>query len=121
MYTKERDGGKMGKKIKKIAISPESIDVFSEVNGVNNIVQISIDEKIETTKEILEKYNLSEITNYEFDEKIVRALALDEEGKQLRDYLEICRRVKNGEKNIDIAKNMPEIEYDLRSLREYGN
>lgn len=107
--------------IKKIVISVESIDIYSEINGVSNITQINTDEDFEVTREILQKYNLSEITTYEFDEKIVRALAIDEEGKQLRDYLEICRRVKNGEKNLDIAKNMPEIIYDLRSLREYGN
>lgn len=111
----------MSKNIKKIVIGLDGIEVFSEINGVKNITQLNLIGEEKEISDIFEKYNLSNIIIYEYDEKILRALALDESGEQLRDYLEICKRVTNGEKNIKLAKNMPEVEYDLRSLRKYGN
>ena len=109
----------MNQKIKKIIITVESINVVSEINGVNNIMQLNFNGTAEEVKQILDRYNISDVMNYEFDEKILRALAIDESGEQLKDYLEICRQVSYGAKNIAIAENMPEIEYDLRSLRRY--
>jgi len=119
MFTKERDGGSMEKRIEKIVISPEGIDVISNINGVKSVTKLNLNESTEEIKNIIERYNISDIMNYEFDEKIVRALATDEEGEQLRDYLEICRQVSYGGRKLAIAKNMPEIEYDLRGLRTY--
>lgn len=109
----------MSKFIKKIVITVEGINVISEINGVNSITQLNFNGSAEDVKKILDKHNISDIMNYEFDEKIVRALAIDESGEQLRDYLEICRQVSYGAKNLVVAENMPEIEYDLRSLRKY--
>lgn len=119
MLANKRDGGKMSKTIEKIIISPEGIDVISNINGISEITQISLNEDFSVVKAILEKHNLSDIINYEFDEKIVRALAVDERGEQLRDYLEICKQLNNGNKRIKLVENMPEIEYNLRSLRTY--
>lgn len=109
----------MGKKIEKIIISPEGIDVISNINGVKNITQLNLQPEENEIQEIFEKYNLETVVIYPFDEKIVRALAIDEEGTQLRDYLEICRKVSYGARKLAIVKNMPEIEYDLRGLRKY--
>ena len=109
----------MGKRIEKIIINPEGIDVISNIDGVKCVTQLSLNETPEEIKAIFERYNISDIMNYEFDEKIVRALAIDEEGSQLIDYLEICRQVSYGAKKLAIAANMPEIEYDLRGLRTY--
>ena len=120
MFTKEWGGANMGKKIEKIIITPEGIDVISSINGVNNVIQLNLNGSADEIREILEKYKISEVMNYEFDEKILRSLALDEDGEQLRDYLEICRQVSYGAKKLAIAQNMPEIEYDLRGLRTYG-
>jgi len=105
--------------IKKIIISVESINVILQKNGIKSIVQLDFEDDEKQTQEILEKYNISNILDYDFDEKIVRALAIDETGELLRNYLELCKSVKNGQKNLELAKKMPEIEYDLRSLRTY--
>ena len=119
MFTKERDGGNMMKKIEKIIISPEGIDVISNINGVNNVTQINLNGSPEEIQEILEKHKIIDVLHYEFDEKILRALAIDDAGEQLKDYLELCRQVSYGGKKLEIAQNMPEIEYDLRGLRTY--
>lgn len=105
--------------IKKIIISVESINVIVQKNGIKSIIQLDFENDPGEIKNIFEKYNICSVLDYNFDEKIVRALAIDESGEQIRDYLEICKNVKNGQKNIELAKKMPEIEYDLRSLRNY--
>lgn len=109
----------MNKKVQKIVIKPDGIDVIIDVSGIKSIIQINLTENPEVIKKIFEKFNISDIMFYDFDEKIVRALALDETGEQLRDYLEICKQVSFGMKRISLAENMPEIEYNLRGLKTY--
>ena len=109
----------MNKKVQKIVIKPDGIDVIMDVSGIKSIIQINLTENPEVIKKIFEKFNISDIMFYDFDEKIVRALALDETGEQLRDYLEICKQVSLGMKRISLAENMPEIEYNLRGLKTY--
>lgn len=105
----------MSKKINKIVINPESIDIVSEENGVNNVTQISLEPQDNEVQTIFEKYNLNSITNYPFDTKIVRALAENEE--QLRDYLEVCKFASRTDKKIEFPDSIPQIEYDFTGLK----
>lgn len=116
MFTKERDGGNMSKNIEKIVINTESIDVISNTNGVNNVMQFNLETEGNEAKEIFEKYNLSSLTNYPFDIKVVRALSENED--QLKDYLETCRRANYSKEKVEIPDSIPEIEYDLRELKD---
>ena len=77
--------------IKKIIISVESINVILQKNGIKSIIQLDFENDPEEIKKIFEKYNISSVLDYTFDEKIVRSLAIDESGEQLRDYLTNCR------------------------------
>ena len=105
----------MGKTVAKIVINTESIDIISVENGVNSIVQLNLDEQEDSVKDIFEKYNLNNIINYPFDEKIVRALAENEE--QLVDYLQVCRQATYSKGKIQIPDSIPNIEYDFRELK----
>lgn len=116
MYTNERDGGNMSKKINKVIINPESIDIISVENGVNNVTQISLEPQDNEIQDIFEQHNLNTITNYPFDTKIIRALAENDE--QLRDYLEICKFANSSNKKIDILNDFPQIEYDFMQLKK---
>lgn len=115
MYTNERDGGNMSKKINKVIITPESIDIISIANGVNSVTQLGLEPQDNEIQSIFELYNLNAITNYPFDTKIVRALAENEE--QLRDYLEACKFANISNKKMEISKNIPQIEYDFLQLK----
>lgn len=115
MFTKERDGGSMEKVVEKIVISPEGIDIISNVNGVNNVTQIGLEPQAEEVKEILEKYNLIDVKFYPIDMNIIRALA--ETKEQLVDYLESSRRATNSKQKVDIPESVPQITYDLKELR----
>lgn len=115
MYTNERDGGNMSKKINKVIITPESIDIISIANGVSSVTQLGLEPQDNEIQSIFELYNLNAITNYPFDTKIVRALAENEE--QLRDYLEACKFANISNKKMEISKNIPQIEYDFLQLK----
>lgn len=106
----------MSKTVEKVVINSESIDVISTSNGVNSITQLNLEPEDNEVQAIHEKYNLSNITNYPFDMKIVRALSENEE--QLRNYLELCKNANNTNKRIELPPNTPEIEYDLRNLKK---
>ena len=77
----------MSKTVEKVVINPESIDVISVLNGVNSVTQLNLEVEDNEIQEIYDRYNLSGITNYPFDMRIVRALAENEE--QLRDYVKM--------------------------------
>jgi len=106
----------MNKIIDKIIISADGINVISKTNGIKGIVQLNLNGNSEILREIFEKNNLSEITNYKYNERI--AVALGENGEQLRSYLEICRQVNNGNKINEKAENIPQIEYELKELKK---
>ena len=76
----------MDKTVERIVINTDSIDIASVTNGVNSVTQVSLEQSEQEVREIFERYNLSDITNYPFDTKIVRALADNRE--QLMTYLE---------------------------------
>ena len=105
----------MSKTVEKIVINTESIDIISVENGVNSIVQLNLDAQEDNVKDIFEKYNLNNIINYPFDEKIVRALAENEE--QLVDYLQVCRQATYSKGKIQIPDSIPNIVYDFRELK----
>ena len=86
----------MDKTVERIVINTDSIDIISVTNGVNSVTQVSLEQSEQEVREIFERYNLSDITNYPFDTKIVRALADNRE--QLMTYLETCRQVNNSKK-----------------------
>lgn len=111
----------MSKTIEQIVISTEGIDVISSINGVNNVTQLSLTEQEEERKKIFEENNLSTLTNYPFDEKIVRALAsaITDNGEQLIDYMDTCRRSNYSKRKIEIPENIPEIVYDLKNLKNW--
>ncbi len=106
----------MSKTVEKVVINPESIDVIYNLDGVNSVTQISLEPEDNEVQGIHEKYNLSSITNYPYDMKIVRALSENEE--QLRSYLELCKNANNTNKKIELPPNTPEVEYDLRNLKK---
>ena len=106
----------MNKTVEKVVINPESIDVISTLDGVNSVTQLNLEPEDNEVHEIHEKYNLSNITNYPYDMKIVRALSENEE--QLRNYLELCKNANNTNKRIELPPNTPEVEYDLRNLKK---
>lgn len=106
----------MSKTVEKVVINPESIDVISTLDGVNSVTQLNLEPEDNEVHEIHEKYNLSNITNYPYDMKIVRALSENEE--QLRNYLELCKNANNTNKRIELPPNTPEVEYDLRNLKK---
>ena len=105
----------MDKTVKNIVISPEGIDIISVSNGVSNVTQISLEPEAEETKEILEKYSLSDLKFYPVDMNIVRGLADSQE--QLIDYLETTRRLSNSKQKVDIPESMPKVTYDLKELK----
>ena len=105
----------MSKTVEKVVINPESIDVISTLDGVNSITQLNLEPEDNEVQKIYEKYNLSSITNYPFDMKIVRALSENEE--QLRSYLELCKSANNTNKKIEHPPNIPAVEYDFRTLK----
>ena len=106
----------MSKTVEKVVINPESIDVISTLDGVNSVTQLNLEPEDNEVHEIHEKYNLSNITNYPYDMKIVRALSENEE--QLRNYLELCKNANNTNKRIELPPNTPEVEYDLKNLKK---
>lgn len=106
----------MRKTVEKVVINPESIDVISTLDGVNSVTQLNLEPEDNEVHEIHEKYNLSNITNYPYDMKIVRALSENEE--QLRNYLELCKNANNTNKRIELPPNTPEVEYDLKNLKK---
>lgn len=106
----------MSKTVEKVVINPESIDVISSLDGVNSVTQLNLEPEDNEVHGIHEKYNLSSITNYPYDMKIVRALSENEE--QLRSYLELCKNANNTNRRIELPPNTPEVEYDLRNLKK---
>ena len=84
-------------------------------NGVKNITQLGLEPQGNEEQDLFQKYNLSGITNYPFDMKIVRALA--ENDGQLREYLEVCRKVHNTKEKIEFPDSIPDIFYDLKQLK----
>lgn len=105
----------MARTVEKIVINTEGIDVISNINGVSNVTQLNLETDENETRNIFERYNLSSVTNYPFDIKIVRALTDNEE--QLKSYLETCRRANYSKGKTEIPDTIPEIEYDLRNLK----
>lgn len=105
----------MNKTVEKIVVSPEGIDIISNVKGVNNVTQISLEPQGDEIKEILEKYNLSDLKFYPLDMNIVRALSESQE--QLVDYLETTRRLSNTKQKMEVPEDMPQVIYDLRELK----
>lgn len=105
----------MSRTVEKIVINTEGIDVISVLNGVSNVTQISLESELNEIAGIFETYNLETGVIYRYDEKIVRALADNKE--QLIDYLETCRRASYPAKKVDVPETIPDIEYDLRDLK----
>ncbi len=105
----------MENNVKEIVISASGIDVISVTNGVNNVTQISLEPQENEIKDLLEKYNLSDVKFYPVDMNIVRALAGSHE--QLVDYLETTRRLSNSKQKVDIPESIPQITYDLKELK----
>ncbi len=101
--------------IESIVISTEGIDVISNMNGVNSVTRLSLEEQEDERKAIFEKNNLSNLPNFPFDIKIVRALADNED--QLKDYLETCRRANYSKGKIEMPDSIPEVVYNLKNLR----
>lgn len=106
----------MQKKVEKIVINLESIDVIAIADGVNSVTQLNLNTQENEISSIFEKYNLSDLTNYPFDINIVRALEGNKE--QLIDYLQVCRRANYSREKVERPENFPEIEYDLRELKK---
>lgn len=104
----------MVKTVEEIIIKADGIDVISNINGVNNVTQLSL-ESGEDEQNIFERYNLNTLNNYPFDMRIARALSNNEE--QLKDYLDICRRAHYSKGKISILDSIPHIEYDLKDLK----
>lgn len=105
----------MEKKVEQVIINTDGVDVVSVINGVKNITQLGLEPQGNEEQDLFQKYNLSGITNYPFDMKIVRALA--ENDGQLREYLEVCRKVHNTKEKIDFPDSIPDIFYDLKQLK----
>lgn len=105
----------MGKKVEQVIINTDGVDVVSVINGVKNITQLGLEPQGNEEQDLFQKYNLSGITNYPFDMKIVRALA--ENDGQLREYLEVCRKVHNTKEKIEFPDSIPDIFYDLKQLK----
>lgn len=108
----------MGKKVEQVIINTDGVVVVSVINGVTKITQLELEPEGNKAQDLLQKYNLSGITNYPFDMKIVRALAEnDENDGQLREYLEVCRKAHNTKGKIDFPDSIPDIFYDLKQLK----
>lgn len=105
----------MDKTVEKIVINTEGIDVISVQNGVNNVTQLSLEPQENEIQEIFKKYNLETVVLYPFDTSIVQALGEYEE--QLKDYLSICRKASFPTKKVELPDTIPNIEYDLRNLK----
>lgn len=105
----------MEKNVKEIIISANGIDIISTTNGVNNVTQINLEPQENEVKDLLEKYNLSDLKFYPVDMNIVRGLSESQE--QLVDYLETTRRLSNSKQKVDIPESMPQILYDLKELK----
>lgn len=109
-------GNKVERTIEKVVINEESIDVISNSQGVSSVAQLNLEPQENEVSEIFERNRLNNINNFPFDMKIVRALSENED--QLKDYLETCRRVRFAKGKQEIPQSIPEIEYDLRKLKE---
>lgn len=105
----------MSKTVEKIVINTEGIDVISVQNGVNNVTQLSLEPQENEVQEIFKKYNLETVVLYPFDTSIVQALGEYEE--QLIDYLSVCRKASFPTKKVELPDTIPDIEYDLRNLK----
>lgn len=105
----------MEKTVEKIVINTEGIDVVSILNGVCNVTQLNLESRENEVQEIFEKYNLETGIIYHYDEKIIRAL--EENKEQITEYIETCRRASYPAKKVDVPDTIPEIEYDLRDLK----
>lgn len=106
----------MEKTVEKIIINTEGIDVVLSTNGVSNVTQLSLEPQGDEVEQIFKKYNLATGVIYHYDEKIIRAL--EENKDQLADYLEACRRASYPAKRVEAPESLPEIEYDLRGLKD---
>ena len=105
----------MDKTVEKIVINTEGIDVVSVLNGVCNVTQLNLESHENEIQEIFERYNLETGIIYHYDEKIIRAL--EENKEQITEYIETCRRASYPAKKVDVPDTIPEIEYDLRDLK----
>lgn len=105
----------MGKKVEKIVINTESVDIISVVEGVNSVTQIGLESTPEEINQICFDNNINNVIIYPYDNNIVRALAESEE--QLKDYLETCRRAHYSNTKVNVPDTVPNIEYDLRDLK----
>lgn len=138
MFTKERDGGNMeeeekGKKVEKIVIN--STGVFPEAHPNNTTTRVehldleAKEDKLQENEtqeketqgneiqEILSQNGIDLLLYYTYDEKIV--YALKENGDQLKAYMETCRKASYPTKKVDVPDTIPEIEYDLRDLKNW--
>lgn len=68
-------------------------------------------------QEILRQNGINLLLFYPYDEKIV--YALKENGDQLKAYMETCRKANYPTKKVDVPDIIPEIEYDLRDLKNW--
>ena len=104
--------------IKEIVINSESVDVISisDENGIKNIYQLDLEPPENEISNIFIKNNISEIINYPFDAKIVQALA--DNGEQLKDYLDTCRKAHYSNDRVEIPQDIPDITYDFKELRD---
>lgn len=105
----------MNRTVEKIVINTEGMDVISVLNGVNNVTQLNLEPQENEVQEIFMEYNLETGVIYHYDEKILRALKENKE--QLIDYLETCRKANFPAKKVDVPVTIPEMEYDLRNLK----
>jgi len=105
----------MEKTVEKIVINTEGIDVVSILNGVCNVTQLNLESRENEVQEIFERYNLETGIIYHYDEKIIRAL--EENKEQITEYIETCRRASYPAKKVEVPDTIPEIEYDLRDLK----
>ena len=104
--------------IREIVINSESVDVIAETdsNSIKNIYQLDLEPNENEISNIFIKNNISEIINYPIDSKIVQALA--DNGEQLKDYLDTCRKAHYSNGRVDIPQDIPYITYDFKDLRE---
>lgn len=130
MFTKERDGGNMDeeeklKNVKKIVINSKGIEKESkpriECLDLDNSAQKSEGEdngvQASEIQEILKQNGINLLLFYSYNEKIV--YALKENGEQLKAYMETCRKASYPTKKVDVPDIIPQIEYDLRDLKNW--
>jgi len=110
----------MSKTVEIIEINSTGIEVKLKTDkpGVGEVIPLKLKTQENEIDNIFQKFGLETGVRYNYDEKIIRALATTEEKEQLVDYLEVCRKSSYPSKRVDIPDTIPEITYDLRGLKD---